>query len=90
MRRGPTGRPIGSGERGSGGDGAHGIPLPHAQRVITGGACRPGPRISLASVGTRRPNRSAEVPAHDPLPVMSSRATLRGSPAGAGGGLCPL
>ena len=34
-------------------------------------SCRPGPRISLASVETRRPSRSAEALAHHPLPVMS-------------------
>ncbi len=44
----------------------------------------------VASVETRRPNRSAEALAPDRLPVMSQPATLRGSPAGAGGGLCPL
>ena len=42
MRRGPTGRPIGS--SGAAGDGAHGIPLPRAQRVITG----------VTEVGVRR------------------------------------
>ena len=50
-----------------------------ARTCWTGGArsCRPGPRISLVSVETRRPNRSAEALAHDPLPVMS-QATLWG------------
>ena len=51
-----------------------------------------GPRISLASVETRRPNRSAEALAHDPLPVMS-QLTLWGHasrvPGGAWRGAVP-
>ena len=56
-------------------------------------SCRPGPRISLASVETRRPNRSAEALAHHPLPVMS-QPTLwghasRGPRQGLAGGCAP-
>ncbi len=51
----------------------------------TGGArsCRRGPRISLASVETRSPNRSAEALARDSAPSIPQRPRLRRKFAGA-------
>ena len=87
----------GRGARGGGGRRSHTRsavrprPPTPARTCWTGGArsCRLGPCISLASVETRRPNRSAEALARDSAPsIPPGRPALRRS-SRAGGRLLP-